>query len=338
MTTRIFAPLLYAHFVVATFADWSTSAYPTFRTDVALSDERVTGKLFNNRHTSASFSLLDLFGDNDILVLEYGADICVTCVMAARGLDGAPMAAVKPDLYRFLHSLGHISIVDVVDDYLVNADNPGLATYANGTHNLAQSGIYAEYSTEQGKAITTKNWMHSSTACDAASTPDHTINAHFTYFQYRNIYGMPPPYFDKPESAFDPVSHVFGKTDSVATTAHVLTKNNTHVTYKGGIITLLLAGDVTSEIMAVKGWIGYPVDWADPPVRSYAEQFGALIGAQESFMAHYDTKSPLSVAPLRGKDDMCALIRGGHCSCKAEGAADFAEWKKFNDMWECCAS
>ena len=162
------------------------------------------------------------------------------------------MAAVKPDLYRYLHSLGNVSIVDVVDNYLLHSENPALATMANGEYNLAQSGIYAANSTEHLKPITTQR---SSTACDAASTADLTFHAHFAHFQFRNIYNIPndPPYYAAPESAVDPIAHVFGRTDILATTAHVMTKNATHVTYQGGVITLLLAGDVTPEIMTAKG-------------------------------------------------------------------------------------
>ena len=73
-------------------------------------------------------------------------------------------------------------------------------------------------------------------------------------------------------------------------------------------------------------------------MHTYAEQFGTYIGARDSFMAHYHTKTPLSAAPLQGKDDMCALVRSGYCSCKTEGAADLVEWKTFYGMWDCCAN
>lgn len=312
---------------------------PNARMRAALTDPVVSDKRFRentwvhpSNETGTSYSLLDLFGTADFLVVDVGANWCGTCLLSQRSVRQTGYAPPVPTLYPAMRT-DKVRFVQSVDHLITN--NAQSSSDPTKAHALWYDGH-----PEHHLVIREYDYLHPKCGVYDAYVSAGSVGAGVAAL-FNPSYGAPATasaYVDGP--AFPDVLHdVFGIWPWATSTA-VFRKTATHVefvyqTYTAALSTDFLAErianpyDTAHSVAALAGGQSASKDMSLLVSHPRHATLRTLLGQSVS------VAMPVPQAPYASSSDACGAIRDVRCGCTEYGR-DFKPRWLYTEEYGCC--
>jgi hypothetical protein len=311
---------------------------PNARIEVLLTDPVLDAKIFRENtwvhprdETGKSYTLLELFGDSEFLVVDVGANWCGTCLLAQRPVQYTNFSPTTPTMWPFIKS-NKVKFVNVVD-HLITSN----AISSDPTKAWA---IWFDGHPEHHLIVDDYDYLHPKCGLHDYYISSGSVGPAVSAL-YNPQYGYPASassYIDGP--AFPDILYEIFGISPWATSMAILRKTNTHVQFVYQAYNGALSPDFTAARTSNPYDISYTIaslGGGQPSTKDIS-----LLNGNPRWMAirsllgqPIEGSMPVPQSPYDNSNDVCGAINDAHCTCKDHG-------ENFTPLWliakyQCCS-